>query len=335
MNRASATDWMFPAATIAAPIAAATLFAAHVGLFLPGRSEVEALALSGLSAEARGAADLRGRMTYAVGALLVIAAGLAGTGWAIWRMRRAAGGGFALLALLFAVAFGAGSLSMNASMCRLELLPLHDLTCALNVGGGEERTGLRMRHIAVDHVFAQIGEPAGHDDVLALTAAATLPAVLAVATLAVLLALLAAPLPGARDLAGLRRRRADIQRALLFGALILTLSLAATRSFYLWPLGMLDEASAAIWSGPVSAATAYWGLFYSLILVAAVAPPALALDRDIARFADGARIDPEARPGWLRRTGLILAPREAVVSALAAAAPMLSGPVMDLVGALG
>lgn len=328
-------DWLFPAAVIALPAAAAFALAYFVGLFLPAFATIDTYALTGLDGAAKGAADISARLAYSVAALLVIAASLGGIAFGLLSLAGAVGWRITKWVAAFGVVFGLGAFSINANACKQGMVPWGGLTCGLNFGGAnDERTGLFMHKVAVDHVLKQIGAPADDGPIFVLTAATTMAAGAAVAVLAIALAAQARTGAPEGPLSDLRRRRREVQRLLLCGALILTLAVAATRAFYHWPLGMLDKESEAMWSPVVSAATGYWGLFYSLILASAVGPAALSLRRDVQGFARAARIPAGEWRDWTERVGLRLAPRDAVFSILAAAAPVISGPAMDVLGGL-
>lgn len=89
-----------------------------------------------------------------------------------------------------------------------------------------------------------------------------------------------------------------------------------------------------VYSDLIAMAAGYWGLFFTTTLIAAAAPAMITLNRDIENFAAGLEPSGGEKSAWMGHTGIAIAPRQAVVAAIAAAAPVLSSPRLDLLSGL-
>jgi len=131
------------------------------------------------------------------------------------------------------------------------------------------------------------------------------------------------------DRAAFRKRKRRLQTTLALSALVLTLSVASTYALYRWPLAMLGPGDAKSYVDMISMASGFWGLAYTLILIAAAVPAMISFGRDVNRAAaaDGRQGDDINK--WIADGELRFAPREGVAAFIAAAAPILTTPLLD------
>ncbi len=133
----------------------------------------------------------------------------------------------------------------------------------------------------------------------------------------------------------LRRRVIAFRNALIISGLLLALSVASAHSFYHYPVSLLEPEAAKEFKIFASTAAGFFGAMYSGILLVVAMPSYLAISSDAAALADSkAGNSPAVREEWMETEGLKLAPKQAFTSLLAMAAPLLTGPALDLVNAL-
>ncbi|MEM6973487.1 MAG: hypothetical protein AAF577_11840 [Pseudomonadota bacterium] len=131
------------------------------------------------------------------------------------------------------------------------------------------------------------------------------------------------------EVEGLTERWGALRTTLLLGGVVLTLSVIGTRSFYQWPVAMLDPASAAALTPIAATGAGMWGTLFTLLLIAGALPALMALHLEIEATADGHAIGLEGRRKWREEHGLFLAPRTALSGAFAAAAPLIATPALE------
>ena len=199
-----------------------------------------------------------------------------------------------------------------------------------------------MRALAISRIIeiAREGPNPPDEDLLdaafelaAITAALGIAALVALVFRFALLAWSEPPEKTAGREARLRSRWRGFRFALILAAVSLTVSVVATRAFYSWPLTLLTGDSAEAYAATSAAAAGFWGTLFTLFLVAAAAPAALSIWRDIDRAAGSAK-DPVARDKWLNDERLTLKIPEGIGAALAAAAPLLASPTIDAIRAV-
>ncbi|MEM9782122.1 MAG: hypothetical protein AAF899_06570 [Pseudomonadota bacterium] len=140
-------------------------------------------------------------------------------------------------------------------------------------------------------------------------------------------------LAGAAEVEDLHRRWQALRTTLLFGGLVLTLAVVATRSFYAWPLTFLDDDSVTLLTPIATFGSGFWGTLYTLTLVTAAMPVAIALNTRIAAVAAdhvGPSVDDQR--AWREANRLLLYPREVLSGVLAAATPLLASPAIEGLG---
>ncbi|MEL6336736.1 MAG: hypothetical protein AAFQ88_08820 [Pseudomonadota bacterium] len=135
--------------------------------------------------------------------------------------------------------------------------------------------------------------------------------------------------PDDGEIEGLRQRWRSLRVTLLLGAVVLTLAVIGTRSFYHWPLSMVDPATAAGLEPLVQTGAAVWGTIFTLLLIATALPALVALRLEIDAAADDHAIDHKGRKAWRETHGLLLAPQTALSGVLAAATPLLATPTLE------
>ncbi len=133
----------------------------------------------------------------------------------------------------------------------------------------------------------------------------------------------------------LRRRVVAFRNTLIISGLLLALSVASAHAFYHYPVSLLTPEAANEFKTLASTAAGFFGAMYSGILLVTAMPSYLAVSSDAAVLADTKTDRSHAsREEWMETEGLKLAPRQAFTSLLAMAAPLLTGPALDLVNAL-
>ncbi len=323
--------FVFPALAIALPILAAVAIDEYARLFLPSHAEIEALGITETIQlkEARLLAETPAQMQYVFSSLLVMMAAICGFLYTMAQIDRRFRPWIVTLAILVSSAVFISDETANAWLKSLDIGPLTWLVGRLT--SESFSTGELMRLIAVDHVLEVLGAADGTQKFAWLAAVAATIGVFGVSALAGLLAVLAWPVtksPGA-----LRRRKRALQMTLAVSAVVLTLSVASNRAFYHWPAAMLDEPAAKAYGDMVSMASGYWGLLYTLVLIAAVTPAVMSHRRDVDAMARRKAASPDKIGRWIDDEDLRFAPRDGFGAAIAAAAPVLTSPTLDLLTA--
>ena len=132
-------------------------------------------------------------------------------------------------------------------------------------------------------------------------------------------------------------RRALIGRAKIFkttlilGSLVLILAVATAHGLMHWSSSLLAPESAKQVNALASAASLYWGLMYSLALLALSLPSALALHLNLGDLADGTD---HARDDLIGEAGIAVDLRHTLTALSTIAAPAITGPLLELVKAV-
>ena len=137
------------------------------------------------------------------------------------------------------------------------------------------------------------------------------------------------------DSAGqLRDRLRFLTYLTLSGAAILVLLVAVNKVLLGWPQGVMTLGAAKAYGAMSAALANYWGAIGTGILLCALVPALVSVRTDIAKAAGARRPDFSAQEKWRKESGLEIAPSSAIVAALTTAAPLFTGPAMDIVSAL-
>lgn len=329
--RKFANTAVFSVLAVALPMAVALIIDWYARLFLPSEADVRAIVIANapLTGDARLLTETPAQIQYVFASLLVISAAICGFLYAFISAPPRLRPFVVLTSLVLGYAIFVSDETGNAWMADLDMFLVSWLSEQLI--SSEVSAGELMRFIAVEHVLESLGAMDGSRKYSWLAAIAATIGVMGVAALAFHLAILAWPVDS--DAGALRRRKRTLNTTLAFSALVMTLSVAANRAFYHWPSAMLDENAAKAYGEMVSMASGYWGLVYTLALIAAVTPAVLSHRRDVYRMAEK-KTDSKAKISkWIDDEELRFAPRDGFGAAIAAAAPILTSPTLDLLSA--
>ena len=102
-----------------------------------------------------------------------------------------------------------------------------------------------------------------------------------------------------------------------------------------WPQGVMIVGAAKAYGAMSAALANYWGADREPAFCSARSCRRFVSVRtDIAKAAGARRPDFSAQERWRKESGLEIAPSSAIVAALTTAAPLFTGPAMDIVSAL-
>lgn len=141
----------------------------------------------------------------------------------------------------------------------------------------------------------------------------------------------AAALGSAKDKTGaegLQSRMRELERTTIFAAVFLVLLTAVNKSLADWPQAFLEETQQKAYAYLAGAISAFWGTFASLFLVLALTPAFIGVRRDINSFAKGREAN------WKKDNGLEFDTKSGIGAAIAAVAPILTVPGIDLASKL-
>jgi len=124
--------------------------------------------------------------------------------------------------------------------------------------------------------------------------------------------------------ADLRSRMRDLERTTIFAAVFLVLVTAVNKSLVDWPQAFLIEADQKAYAYLAGAIGSFWGVFCSLTLVFALSPAFIGLKLDIDAVAEG------QAASWKKDNGLEFDMKSGIGAAIAAVAPILTVPGIDL-----
>lgn len=268
----------------------------------------------------RPAAETAARILWAASLLLFVLVAAALLGYAIWLMRTRLSGRarqvYAALALALCVlslahaAIGAGQRSAFSMIYFFT----HDALVACACYAVSELRSVDAA-VMVLNVLAAVVPPA------ALVAGCG-----------------ALALPSAADaeaLAGLERAMARLRTVLAAGSALLVTGIVHQVAWQRWPLALLDEPAGL--PDLVSALALYWGVVYSLLIVAFYAPAAWVLHRHARRLLEQqpALAGAHTPDAWLDRHGLSRGALHRLPQVAAMLAPALAGPLGTVVSGLG
>jgi hypothetical protein len=140
--------------------------------------------------------------------------------------------------------------------------------------------------------------------------------------------------PEERTVECLRQRMVDLQLITLAAAALLVLTVIGQRILLAWPQGLLQPDIAKQFALLANGFTTHSGVSATVLIACIVLPSILSLKDDIKLAAAAATNDGRMRErDWLKKNQLEFAPASVVTTALATAAPMLTGPLVDIVAA--
>jgi hypothetical protein len=128
--------------------------------------------------------------------------------------------------------------------------------------------------------------------------------------------------------AGLQSRMRELERTTIFAAVFLVLLTAVNKSLADWPQAFLEESQQKAYAYLAGAISAFWGTFASLFLVLALLPAFIGVKRDIDSCAKG------REASWKKDNGLEFDTKSGIGAAIAAVAPILTVPGIDLASKL-
>ncbi len=127
---------------------------------------------------------------------------------------------------------------------------------------------------------------------------------------------------------GLQGRMRELERTTIFAAVFLVLLTAVNKSLADWPQAFLEESQQKAYAYLAGAISAFWGTFASLFLVLALLPAFIGVKRDIDSLAMG------REASWKKDNGLEFDTKSGIGAAIAAVAPILTVPGIDLASKL-
>ena len=192
-----------------------------------------------------------------------------------------------------------------------------------------------MRVLIANDIFAQAISKGSINNgaiELANTAVGSNLAFGTLCTVAVLVALAAASSHSSESPAAFRRRLLEIRLLSIPAALVLALTVAATKAHIGWATDLLCPDQVGDLAAAGASLTNYWGAGASGILVAALLPAYALWVYDVRRFVSermsGATFQEQSK--FLDDERLQFLPSTALVSLVAALTPALTGPLLDI-----
>lgn len=261
----------------------------------------------------RFAHDFEGRLLYGVTSGLSRLAAFAAVALAGIVLVRYFGRGFGVVLLVAATLLGVaiGARSGDGTIIRAKVL-IEPLSTAEDSSVVPQGTTQKVQETILINLIVGIG-----------------------GTAALVAGFAAVAVPARRsDLTGqrLRRRMRDLQWLTLAGATLLVLLVVVDKVLLAWPQGLMTPAVGKTY-GVLAAATAnYWGAQGTALLLCALGPALLSLKRDIDRASNAdEKTNQPAIDKWRKENGLAFAPASVVAAAITTAAPLLTGPIVDII----
>jgi hypothetical protein len=139
--------------------------------------------------------------------------------------------------------------------------------------------------------------------------------------------------PGELATERLKARLHSLVSVTVMAALLLVSITAVNKALAALPLGLMTESSQKAF-GPIGTAIGYfWGTFGSIAVLGALLPPLISLRADIDRAAQ-THGDANAQAAWKKENGFEFDSKSSLGAVIATAAPLLTGPGIDLIGKL-
>jgi hypothetical protein len=133
----------------------------------------------------------------------------------------------------------------------------------------------------------------------------------------------------------LTQRGRALEWVAIMTAALLVFVTAVNKTLIVWPQGFLTPDGQKTYGYVAGAIADYWGAFGSGVLIFALLPTYVSLMADVASAARIAVGDSEkAQDEWRKENGLEFDFKSGAIAAITAAAPILTGPSMDLFGKL-
>ena len=127
-----------------------------------------------------------------------------------------------------------------------------------------------------------------------------------------------------------------LQIAVVLAAANIVLSVAYTRAMITWPPMLLAPDVAETYAAAVNRYVALWGTLGSVLLIAALAPAYLSLNRQFDRIAtlelvgeEGRYVSFEDRYAWRAKHGLIISSQQMLTAGAAVVAPIVTAPALE------
>jgi hypothetical protein len=134
--------------------------------------------------------------------------------------------------------------------------------------------------------------------------------------------------------AALRARMRGLEQITICSAVLLVVITAVNKTLIDWPQAFLNKANQEAYAYLAGAISTFWGTFGTIFLVSALVPAFISLRLDIAKAArDNGRHD-MAASRWTEDNQLEFDFKSGLGAAIAAAAPMLTAPGIDLASKL-
>jgi len=295
--------------TIVLPLAVSAVYAVSVDLITgsPDWTQLQKVSVNDRAIDLF-ARDIGGRIQFAIASTLLGLAACAAVIFAFDVLRRATRRWMASIVLPLAIAcfviYGVALLIDHNAISKIGPV-LKNIRDALERNGG---TVLDVNKVLA---FNQIAALIGGGSLLACFAAVALPAA-----------------TGDSDGSGLQMRMRDLERTTIFAAVVLVLLTAVNKSLADWPQAFLVESQQKSYAYLAGAIGSFWGASGTLTIVFALTPAFFALKADI----DASARDRAA--SWKKDNGLEFDMKSGIGAAIAAAAPILTVPGIDLASKL-
>jgi hypothetical protein len=139
---------------------------------------------------------------------------------------------------------------------------------------------------------------------------------------------------GERDGGALRARLRALEQTTICCAIILVILTAVNKALVDWPQAFLSKPHQEAYAYLAGTISTFWGTFGTIVLVCALVPPFISLRWDIASAAKANGRHEMAAARWKQDNKLDFDFKSALGAAIAAAAPMLTAPGIDLASKL-
>jgi uncharacterized membrane protein YuzA (DUF378 family) len=133
----------------------------------------------------------------------------------------------------------------------------------------------------------------------------------------------------------LRIRVNDLQLVTLCGSLLLIFLVIVGKAIVAWPHGLIAEVGSKGFGQLAGGAVNSWGASGTAMLLCALLPAFFTIKADVERAASRQNAHgPAARQEWIQQNKLEFTSMPAIGTAIVSAAPMLTGPAIDIVGSM-
>jgi hypothetical protein len=132
----------------------------------------------------------------------------------------------------------------------------------------------------------------------------------------------------------LQERMRYLKFLVLCAAILLVLLIVSTKVLVAWPRGLMNYDEAKSFGALTGALVNHWGAIATGLLLCAGVPALLSVQTDIKRAEEAATKDKETNENWRRKNHLEFELMSVLAAVIAAAAPLLTGPTVDVLGVL-